>query len=94
MQGKIIISHNSVIGGKGGKMEFKIEKNIPIPLHRGKYPFSKMIVGDSFKLDIELLLKVRTASYSWISRFGKGKRFLAKPIIEKGKKVGRCWRIK
>ena len=74
-------------------MEFKIEKNIPIPLQRGKYPFSKMVVGDSFVLDVGLLLKVRTASYSWMSRFGKGKRFLVKIVIEKGKKIGRCWRI-
>jgi len=75
-------------------MDFKIEKNIPIPLHRGKYPFSKMVVGDSFVLDVGIVLTVRNASYSWVSRFGRGKKFLVKKVIEKGEKVGRCWRIK
>jgi hypothetical protein len=71
--------------------QFKIEKNIPIPLHRGKYPFSKMEIGDSFGFETEILMKVRTGSYSWMSRFGKGKRFLVKKT---DKKLGRCWRIK
>ena len=29
----------------------KIEKNVPIPSHRGKYPFRDMKVGESFYYD-------------------------------------------
>jgi len=75
-------------------IDFKIEKGIPIPLAQGIYPFSKMVVGDSFHFDLEKILTVRNSSYSWVSRFGKGKKFLIKKVVEKGKVVGRCWRIK
>jgi hypothetical protein len=31
--------------------QFKIEKGIPIPLHRNKFPWENMQVGDSFAFD-------------------------------------------
>ena len=33
---------------EGEEMTFKIERNIPVPTFRGKYPMAIMEIGDSF----------------------------------------------
>lgn len=72
-------------------VEFQIEKNIPIPQAKGIYPFSKMAVGDSFKFNMEIISKIRSAAYAWVSRFGNGKKLRVKKI---DKVSARCWRVK
>ena len=45
---------------------FQIEKNVPIPGHRGKYPFADMEPGDSMVGSVELY----TAMRNWAQRRG------------------------
>lgn len=72
-------------------MEYKIEKNIPIPEHgsgrRLKHPFSEMKVGDSILSDSS---GVYTSAFRWASRQNNTWKFRIKVI---GNKT-RIWRIK
>lgn len=66
---------------------FKIEKNVPIPVARGrrKYPLHKMEVGDSFQFPKEDSAKVSAAAWVYGSRHGM--KFTVS-ISER-----RCWRV-
>lgn len=64
-------------------MSFVIEKNVPMPVSRGKYPFRDMQVGDSFVADE----KARGAAVAFASRVD-GVKFA---IRKEGEKV-RIWR--
>ena len=52
-----------------------------------KYPFDDMLVGDSFSVPLDILIKVRWAA----SQFGKktGKKFSTRKHLD----GARCWRI-
>ena len=76
-------------------MEFRIEKNIPIP--KGEKSkgsgclgaLRRMEVGESFKFDIKLRNRISgTASYL---KFRRGLEFIIRKINEK---ECRCWRVK
>ena len=64
-------------------MSYVIEKNVPLPASRGKYPFREMKVGDSFVAEE----KVRGAAQAFSSRV-EGFKFL---VRKEGDKV-RIWR--
>lgn len=77
-------------------MEFKIEKNIPIPASgkgsRGAeyvWTLKRMEVGDSFKFDIKLRNRVSVAASFF--KFRHGREFIIRKINDK---ECRCWRIK
>ena len=76
-------------------MEFKIEKNIPMPdseKSKGTGYFAalrKMEVGDSFKFDRELRNRVSGAA-SYL-KFRRGLEFIIKKTSNK---ECRCWRVK
>lgn len=71
----------------------KIRKDIPIPkaAHRSgrkpSYPFMEMSVGDSFQVDDEKLLAVRTAA--WRANKGGARKFR----VDQHGNGWRCWRI-
>lgn len=66
---------------------FKIEKNVPIPVARGrrKYPLHKMEVGDSFQFPEGDLAKVSSAVRLYGIRHGM--KFTVSSLER------RCWRI-
>ena len=66
--------------------EFKIEKNIPAPGRRAKYPFAEMEVGDSFEAPESA--KLRTAAYN------AGKKSGRKFTCRTHDGALRVWRIK
>jgi hypothetical protein len=75
-------------------MEFKIEKNIPIPdgnRSRTGYfdSLGKMEVGDSFKFDIKLRNRISGAASFF--KFRHGREFTIRKLNDK---ECRCWRIK
>lgn len=45
--------------------KIKVEKGIPLPSSYGKYPFSKMEVGDSFKWPLECRARLNTAAANY-----------------------------
>lgn len=65
----------------------KIDKNVPIPANRNKYPFRDMDVGDSFLIEGDLA-KTRGAATNW------GKANNKKFSIQNTEEGYRCWRIK
>lgn len=67
--------------------EYKIEKNIPIPASRSKYPFNKMEIGESVFFEYVFGLKARSAADSY-GRAHK-KRFVSRKV-ESGLRV---WRV-
>ena len=72
--------------------EFKIEKNVPLPRSRSKYPWTEMEVGDSF------FVPGRDGD-AVIGCFGKqakdwGWKFSARTRHEQGIFGVRVWRIK
>ena len=77
-------------------MEYKIEKNIPVPKLKQKgqsiYPFVEMAVGDSFFVGDKSIERIRSAA-SWA-----GKRHNMKFTVTKNQANGivgaRVWRIK
>jgi hypothetical protein len=81
------------------KDEIKIEKNIPIPTRKRKYPFEKMEVGDSFT--VPLMKHNGSGLMTEARRFALKKRlnwdFMTKTVVEGRKhkvKKTRIWRIK
>ena len=76
-------------------MEFKIEKNIPIPdekkSRRAGYieALKRIKVRDSFKFDIRLRNRVSGAASFF--KFRHGQEFIIRKINDK---ECRCWRIK
>lgn len=71
-------------------MEFKIEKNVPIPngvAAKAKYPFADMDLGDSIHVPKERFGKARAAA----TAFGKyhQKKFAGR----RDGKGGRIWRV-
>lgn len=71
--------------------EFKIEKGIPVPSHRGapsKYPWEQMEVGDSFFVPAE----DTTKNFGSLARTS-GKRMGAKFTSRKLDGGWRVWRI-
>ena len=73
-------------------MDYKIEKNISIIVNanarRRKYPFDKMEVGDSFKLNRSNKIRCACAAYQYGRR--KDKKFTVRNIDDEH---CRCWRI-
>ena len=67
----------------------KIEKKIPIPEYRSKYPFASMEVGDSFYMEIDPQI-LSSAAWHW-SRYKNNE---SKFKTRKEGKGARCWRIK
>jgi hypothetical protein len=80
------------------RSEFKIEKNIPLPVTRAatKYPFADMQVGDSFLVRTKDEAHARGVSqslYTALKRFRTVKptwRFTCRSQLPEGV---RCWRI-
>lgn len=67
----------------------KIDKNIPMPSDRRavKYPFSEMVIGDSFAVKKGDLHRIRSASWA------AGKRLNARFAVRAYNGEYRCWRI-
>lgn len=76
-------------------MNYKIEKSIPYPNNKigtlDLYPFSKMKVGDSFKIEVKKKSSVSNSSKNWAKRRGLKWVFSVKTI---SKTEARIWRIK
>lgn len=72
----------------------KIEKNIPMPVRRGresKWPLDKMQIGDSFAFLMKDRGSVRNAvSHRHVTKKGKI-QFAVRKVNEKEL---RCWRVK
>lgn len=63
----------------------QVEKKVPIPKEREKYPFAQMEIGDSFWT----LRNVASTAHSWSKNNARGKvRF----ITRREKKGFRIWR--
>lgn len=72
-------------------MEFKIQKNVPIPgkaKKKSKYPFDKMGVGESFAAPIKPQ-GLYIASRKWAKDNENKARF----IVRAENDGSRCWRI-
>ena len=72
----------------------KIEKNVPLPAGGRRsgdsmYPFPKMEVGDSFKIDERVIRRTRNAAYLFGSR--RGWRFCCRKLDDNSYRI---WRIK
>jgi len=74
----------------------QIEKDVEIPAHgRMKYPFQKMKVNDSFKLQVKngdnkkVRQCVASAASNWAKRFGSGRKFATRDM---GNEI-RVWRV-
>jgi hypothetical protein len=71
----------------------KIRKDIPVPKSTNRsgrkpsYPFLDMLVGDSFQVEGEKLLAVRTAA--WRQNKGGQRKFR----VDQHGKGWRCWRV-
>lgn len=52
------------------RIEFKIEKNIPIPdkLFQSKYPYAKMEIGDSFLIKTSKTIEQTNSSTSYAAK--------------------------
>ena len=77
--------------------ELKIDKNVPIPTLRRRYPFREMDIGDSFFValnpgqDIRVLqTSVKSASRG----VGNGFCITTRRVTEDGVRGLRAWRIK
>ncbi len=70
----------------------EILKGVPVPVTNAgsKYPFRQMEVGDSFIVDPQQVLNVRTASYSY-AKATVGVKFSTRrnPVDQ----LFYCWRI-
>lgn len=72
--------------------EIKIEKDVPLPVHRGRYPFAPMEVGDSFFVANTNASVLSNASVHYSQKLGH--KYTAKTITENGTIGARVWRIK
>ena len=71
-------------------MEFKIQKNVPIPgkaKKKSKYPFEKMGVGDSFAASVKPA-GLYVAARKWAKENNAAARFVVRAEGE----GSRCWR--
>jgi hypothetical protein len=66
-----------------------IEKNVPLPPPRLRYPFDKMVVGDSISVPDNEFRYARTCAINYGVR--KGMKFITRTQSDK---TGRIWRIK
>jgi hypothetical protein len=64
----------------------KIDKQIPIPNGRNKYPFAEMEIGDSF-----FVANVRSSNIQL--RYYKPKQFTRRSVVKDGVQGVRVWRI-
>lgn len=71
-------------------MEFKIDKDVPMPEVTGTYPFAQMEVGDSFFVPGRTPKQMQNAA---ANHRKKGKKFKAMQVTEKGVEGTRIWRI-
>jgi len=82
----------------GGIMDFKIEKDIPIPVARNKnqpFPVSELETGDSFFIPLEYIENHYKNPDSVFSLFSvTGKRTGKKFTVRKMDGGYRVWRIK
>ncbi len=75
---------------------FKIEKNIPVPIHIDLFPLEQMEIGDSFVIPFNNFREAQTirimiSGYSRRHKEGR-KKFISR--INKEKREVRVWRIK
>lgn len=71
--------------------KFKIEKGVPMPAYRGKYPFSEMAVGDSFTVPLAQRNIVLSSAQHWRKRtMNLGWKFSTRTVDDK---TARIWRI-
>lgn len=68
-------------------MEIKIDKNVPMPNARGKYPLDKMEIGDSF-----FVAEMTSSSMSGTFPRLRPKTFTTRTATENGVKGLRVWR--
>lgn len=71
-------------------MEFKIQKNVPIPgkaKKKSKYPFEKMAIGDSFVAPVKPA-GLYVAARKWAKDNNADSRFVVRAEGE----GSRCWR--
>lgn len=66
-------------------MEIKIDKNVPLPYQRTRYPFNEMNVGDSF-----LFPAAKRNSVASVSSRVTEKKFCVRRIDDH---YARCWRV-
>lgn len=75
----------------------RIDKNVPIPRQRAKYPFRSMGVGDSFFVALGPSDVVRVAqtrlTNSAQNALGAG-CYTVRQVVENGVKGVRVWRLK
>lgn len=66
----------------------EIESGVDIPLahHSNKYSFGDMDVGDSFKVESEDAIRVRSAAHAYCKRYDMAF------IVRKHEDAYRCWR--
>lgn len=71
-------------------MEFKIQKNVPIPskAKKSKYPFEKMAIGESFVAPVKPQ-GLYVAARKWAKDHEGKMRFVVR--AENG--GSRCWRV-
>lgn len=69
----------------------KIDKGIPMPTGRVKYPFAQMKVGDSFAFPIRNRSSVAMSAINYALKHD-GTKFTVS--AKRGATEGRCWRIK
>lgn len=68
---------------------FQIDKNVPPPSQRGKYPFAQMVPGDSFEMDASRRSTVIGAANYYATK-NPGVRFV---VRKTGPGKCRCWRV-
>lgn len=69
-------------------MKFKIEKKIPIPASRGKWPFAEMAVGDSILVPFELKEGARQAAFAYGAK--KNMKFITRAAEEGSLRIWRA----
>jgi|TARA_R110000868_G_scaffold102492_11_gene282233 hypothetical protein len=57
---------------------YKIEKGIPVPFGKGRYPFYDMQVGDSFFAEGKEPHKVASAAYQFSRKKALGAKYTAR----------------
>lgn len=72
-------------------MEFKIQKNVPIPgkeKKKSKYPFEKMAVGESFAAPVK-----QAGLYISARKWAKDNNENARFVVRAEGEGSRCWRV-
>ena len=80
-------------------LEFKIEKNIPIPVDanfgRSKYPFGELAIGDSFFVKAETVkpMNIKNAAHSY-GKSNSGFKLVCRQVRDHTGVTGtRVWRV-